>query len=124
MYTMKRFAPLFFLLLIFAVGCTDRDDDLTAINIRIKNVSAISFDTIQVGGAEQLHQNIAPDNFSDYLKYEVAYRYAFIEIMADGETYTLQPIDFVGETPLSFGFYTYELNVSDTGNVLLEFKVD
>ncbi len=37
---------------------------------------------------------------------------------------TLQPIDFVGETELPIGLYTYELDVSAEGDVILEFKID
>ncbi len=121
---MKRVAPLFSLLLIFVLSCTDRDDDLTAVNIRIKNVSDVSYTRVQVGADDQVHENIASGDFSDYLEYEEAFRYAFIEIMAEDQTYTLQPIDFVGETPLSLGFYTYELNITESGDVILEFKVD
>ncbi len=121
---MKRVAPLFSLLLIFVLSCTDRDDDLTAINIRIKNVSEVAYARVQVGAEDKIHENVASGEFSEYLEYEEAFRYAFIEIMAEDQTYTLQPIDFVGETPLSLGFYTYELNITESGDVILEFKVD
>ena len=106
------------------LSCTDRDDDLVAVNIRLKNASDLVFDSVLVGESQEPYTNISPDDYSDYQEIETAYTYAFIQITSGEEVFTLQPIDFVGETPLPFGFYTYELDVSDTGEVLLNFVID
>jgi hypothetical protein len=121
---MKRFFVIFLSVIGLTLGCTDRDDDVNEVNIRIQNVSDITFDEVQVGDAESLHMNIGPDEFSEYLVYETAYRYAFIQIISGAETYTLQPIDFVGETELPIGLYTYELSIGAEGDVMLEFRID
>lgn len=122
---MKRFSIFFLLLgLMAALSCTDRDDEVNAVNIRIKNASTFTYDEVQVGEQESLHTNVAPGDYSDYLPYETAYRYAFISIKAADTTYTLQPIDYVGETPLPVGLYTYELEVVEEGEVLLTFVAD
>jgi len=121
---MKKQLYMILALLIFSVGCTDRDDNVSLVNIRIKNNNNFTYDMVQVGGETQLHENIGADSFSDYLEYEEAYRYAFVEIDTAGTKYTLQPIDFVGETPLSPGFYTYELELGASGNITLDFKND
>lgn len=121
---MKRFLILAISVFVFVVGCTDRDDELNGVQIRVKNVSAIQYDSIQVGGAEMIHTNVGPDSYTDYLEYETAYTYDYINISAEDETYVLQPIDFVGETPLPFGFYTYEIGLDEEGNVTLDFVVD
>jgi hypothetical protein len=120
---MNRYLVLLSVFLL-AVGCTDRDDDLAAANIRIKNVSTFVFDEVQVGVQEDLHMNIAPGAYSEYLPYEVAYRYAYISIKAGEETFVLQPIDYTGETELPVGLYTYELDVTDEGEVSLLFTAD
>ncbi len=112
------------LLFIFSLGCTDRDDDVAIVNIRIKNTSAFTFGNVQVGDEESVHLNVAPGAYSPYLEYEEAYRYNYIRIEANEETYVLQPIDYVGETPLPVGFYTYELFITEEGDVQLTFKVD
>ncbi|MEO1012953.1 MAG: hypothetical protein AAFX53_16765 [Bacteroidota bacterium] len=119
---MKRF--LIFISAILALACTDRDDDLKAVNLRIKNVSTTTFDEVQVGEAEEVHENVAPGEYSEYLEYETAFRYAFIEIRSGEETFVFQPIDFEAETPLPIGFYTYELNVDEGGDVDLTFVLD
>ncbi len=119
--------PILIVLLSFgllALSCTDRDDEVNAVFIRIKNASNFTYDEVQVGEQDSLHTNIAAGDYSDYLPYEIAYRYAFISIKAADMTYTLQPIDFVGETELPLGFYTYELGVVEEGEVLLTFVPD
>lgn len=120
----KVTSVLLFLVLVF-FGCTDRDDSITMANIRVKNVSTINFDTVQVGTEDKIHNNVSPNGFSGYLEYETAYAYDYIKITSGEEgVFILQPIDFVGETPLTPGFYTYELNVLETGEVQLSFVVD
>ena len=119
-----KLSPLLLGAFLLLFSCSDRDDDLHAPNIRIRNISSITFDTVQVGVQETLHENIAPDAFSEYLPYETAYRIAFISIEAGEETYILQPTDFVGETELPAGLYTYELDVTGEGEVILNFKPD
>ncbi|NND16460.1 MAG: hypothetical protein HKN89_09075 [Eudoraea sp.] len=121
---MKKFVSIFVLISIIGVGCTDRDDEVAEVNLRIKNVSSLIFDEVIVGEAVDPHLNVTPDSYSEYFIYETAYTYAFIQITSGEETFVLQPIDFVGETPLPIGFYTYELDVSDTGEVLLNFVID
>ena len=112
------------LCLVATIGCSDLDDDLSSVNIRVRNVSDITFDLVQVGDMEKIHENVAPDSFTLYLEYEEAYRYAYIRIESGTETYVLQPIDFVGETPLPIGLYTYELDINEEGEILLNFRID
>lgn len=121
---MKNHIHLILVLFIFSLGCTDRDDNVSAVNIRVKNNNSFTYDTVQVGGATQIHENVAAGSFSDYLEYEEAYRYAYIEIDTAGTKYILQPIDFVGETPLSPGFYTYALELNPEGSITLDFSTD
>ncbi|HLT50427.1 MAG TPA: hypothetical protein VKZ93_00645 [Arenibacter sp.] len=110
--------------LFLLMGCTDRDDDLDGVYIRIKNESNITYDLVRVGEADKLHENIAPGAFSGYLEYRTAYSYAYISIDSGDENYLFQITDFVGETPLEHGFYTYALNISEEGLVQLDFRVD
>ncbi|MDX1314432.1 MAG: hypothetical protein R3356_02930 [Eudoraea sp.] len=121
---MKRCFYLVIAIAMVSLSCTDRDDDLVAVNIRVKNASDLIFDSVQVGESDEPITALSPDDYSDYQEFETAYTYAFIQITSGEEVFTLQPIDFVGETPLPFGFYTYELDVSDTGEVLLNFVID
>ncbi|MEK6151653.1 hypothetical protein WIW50_00245 [Flavobacteriaceae bacterium 3-367] len=123
---MKRILSLVTFVVLFSLGCSDRDDDLNAnaVNLRIQNKSSLRFDEVQVGGVDKVHSQVPPGAFTAYLEYETVYRYSYIRIEADGQTYVLQPIDFVGETPLSKGFYTYELDLEQSGGISLNFVVD
>ncbi|RKR07006.1 hypothetical protein CLV91_3236 [Maribacter vaceletii] len=121
---MKKQIVFLVLVFIAIVGCTDRDDNVSKVNLRIKNTSTVNFDEVTVVSSENVYSNIAVDAYSDYLEFDELYSYAYVQILADGETYTLQPIDFVGETPLAVGFYTYELGIDQTGNVVLVLKTD
>jgi len=121
---MKYLITLSLLVLVLIFGCTDRDDNISAVNLRIKNTSELNFNTVRVGAEDKVHQNVAAGDFSDYLEYEEAYRYAYIEIETDSATYVLQPIDFVGEEKLDIGFYTYELTPIEGGEVDLKFNTD
>jgi len=121
---MKRIYIFFLALATITIGCTDRDDEVIAVNIRIQNASSITFDEVQVGDQEEVYMNINPDGFSEYQEYELAYQYAYIQITSGEEVFVLQPIDFVGETPLPIGLYTYVLNIDEEGQVLLDFRID
>jgi len=119
---MKRVLFSTLIILWICAGCTNSNDG--AVNIRIKNVSSLIFDEVQVGNAQEVHADVASGSYSDYLQYKTAYNYAYVQIKSGAEAYVLQPVDFVGETPLSTGFYTYELNISEGGYIELKFVVD
>lgn len=121
---MKRIILLLLTITLVTVACEDRDDKITGVNIRIKNDANFNFNKVQVGADDKIHENVAPGKYSEYLEYVKAYRYAYVKIEGDSTNYVAQPIDFVGEDSLSIGFYTYELNVSEEGSVLLNFVVD
>ncbi len=111
---------LYFLLIsVFIFSCSQSDDVIEKnVLIRVKNVSQFEFNNVLVNtsGTEQNFGNININQGSDYKSFDFAYRYAFIELKIDGNTYTLQPIDYVGETKLDNGKYTYEVNAANNGS--------
>ncbi len=93
-------------------SCSKNDE---AINIRLSNVSIYNFENIVVNTSTNStgimnYDNLASGQFSEYKEFEIAYRYAYVELTIEGEIYKFQPVDYVGETPLDGGNYTYELN--------------
>ncbi|AEM70973.1 hypothetical protein Murru_1934 [Allomuricauda ruestringensis DSM 13258] len=60
------------------------------------------------------YENLGSGELSAYQLVAKAYSYAFVELEIDGETYTIQPIDYVGESTLSSGYYTYQIDANDT----------
>ena len=61
---------------------------------------------------------IAKGATSEYRKVQQAYRYALVEVTAGGQTFRFHPIDFVGETLLEPGRYTYALNIEPSDNTV------
>ena len=105
------------LILAISMSCSGDDDSNTSeLNIRLSNVSPYNFQNIVVntGTRNTNFENINSQQKTGYKTFETAYRYAFVELEIDGETYTLQPIDYVGETLLENGNYTYEIYANDS----------
>jgi len=99
------------------ISCSSDDDNNTSeLNIRLSNVSQYDFQNIVVNttSGNTSFENISSEQMTNYKTFETAYRYAFVELEIDGETYTLQPIDYVGETPLENGNYTYQIDANDS----------
>lgn len=96
--------------IIVLVGCSKNNTN--EVNIRLFNASSFDFKNITVSNTT--YADLEAGEKSDYQLFEQAYRYAFVELEIEGATYTIQPIDFVGETPLENGDYTYRLDANDS----------
>lgn len=112
---------ILFLLLLFT-GCSIIESD-DATQLRIENASDVDFTSVFVAfpDAEAEYGAIATGQRSSYKRLDGAYRYGYIEVKAAGDTYVLQPIDFVGEEALDAGRYTYQLDVVE-GNLTLSLE--
>ncbi|MDT0649564.1 hypothetical protein [Autumnicola edwardsiae] len=110
------------LILIIAIttlnSCSNDDDsgNQSEIEIRLSNTSQVDFRNVIVNTSNEYVEfgDIDTGQTTEYKIFETAYRYAFIELEIDGETYTIQPIDYVGETPLENGKYTYQIDANDS----------
>ena len=104
------------LILIFAIclcsNCS-KDNSNNDVNIRLSNVSDSDFGNIIVNTTtgDTNYGNLKSNQVSEYKNFNKAYRYAYVELNIGEETYTIQPIDYVGETPLTNGNYTYQLDL-------------
>ena len=99
------------------MSCSNDDDNNTSeLNIRLSNISQYDFQNIVVNTStgNSNFENISSEQMTNYKTFQTAYRYAFVELEIDGETYTLQPIDYLGETTLENGNYTYEIDANDS----------
>lgn len=79
--------------------------------VRLHNATGSTLEDIRVTFARIPvdYGDLAPGATSEYRPAEGAYRYAMIEARIGGEPFVLQPIDYVGETPLGPGRFTYRL---------------
>lgn len=98
----------------------------TEVQLRIANLSGVDFERVivNVAGRETNYGALPAGSLSAYLPQNGAYRYAGIEILAGGETYEAIPTDFVGETPLAAGTYTYVLELAASEIIILHLADD
>lgn len=96
----------------FLVSACSSDNDTSEVHIRLFNASSFDYRNIVV--ASTTYEDLNAGQRSEYQLFEMAYRYAFVQLEIDGKTFTIQPIDFVGESLLKNGFYTYRLDANDS----------
>ena len=111
---------------ISLLACDSPFDLSGDIKVRVANNSSLSFGRVEVVFPENEvdYGSISAHGVSQYAPVETAYRYAYIEVQIGNEVLKIQPIDYVGETPLGPGLYTYQLNVTVEGHLTLEFRED
>ena len=113
---------LFLLVCISCLCCfsckKNSDSEPQGVTIRIKNASPYQFESVYVNtsGGENNYGALAAGQSTPYLGgYKLAYNYAYIKVIINGEELVLQPIDYVGETPIKKGSCTYIIGVADLG---------
>ena len=121
------------LAILFCLGfcclSCDKPNDLEpqGIVIRMKNASPYQFETVYVNtsGGENNYGPLAAGKSTPYLgNYTKAYRYAYVRVIIGGQEFVLQPIDYVGETPLTEGNYTYVIGVTDLARKQLSLQFE
>lgn len=97
-------------------GCSNEDSNPSELRIRLSNASKFNFQniTINTSTGNVNFENLSPGENTTYKIFERAYSYAFVELQIEGKTYRIQPYDYVGETPLEKGNYTYQITVNDS----------
>ena len=112
----------------FCASCQKANDlEPQGITIRIRNASPYAFESVYVNtsGGENTYGPLAAGKSSQYLGgYTQAYRYAYVKVVINGQELVLQPIDYVGETPLSQGSYTYAIGVTDLARKQLSLQLE
>lgn len=96
------------------------------VTLRVLNDDVVRFDSVTItfpDGSVREFGPLAPGEISVYRTVKLAYRYAFVQVLVGDKTFTLEPIDYVGETALEPGLYIYVLKTSGT-TVDLELVVD
>ncbi|WP_439487435.1 hypothetical protein [Algoriphagus sp.] len=125
---MKHLFALF-LASFLITSCTE-DPEPNGVLIRVENSSEVDFKDVLVnsGSGNVEFGTIRAGKKSEYKGFESAYRYGFVSLLANGTESRIQPYDYVGETPLEIGYYTYKIGMhrsdSDTPNLTLELVID
>jgi hypothetical protein len=104
-----------FVLALSAAACASVDDDGDPVRVRVANASDRTFASVRVLFPDEIvdYGSLAPGQESAYRTVGTAYSYAGFEVEVGGDTLRMQPIDYVGETPLAAGAYTYVLDLDE-----------
>ena len=96
------------------------NEDGKKANVSVKNTSNKDYAnvTISVDCKKVNYGTIKSGETSCSESYEKIYRYASVKLQIEGKDYQLQPVDFVGETPLVAGKHTYAISISGPDNRL------
>jgi hypothetical protein len=123
---MVRSSLALFLLGVLLSSCALASASSDAVEIRVANRSTRAFDRVIVGFSDgQRDYGALPAGaVSEYRTVAEAYRYAYFEVRLDTARLVIQPIDFVGETPLRGGRYTYALSLTPDRNLTFELERD
>lgn len=120
---MKRVLFLSILFLGLLISCTDRDDNVATVNIRIQNSTAQFFNEVRVAQRDTVYENIAAGDFSEYMEYEIAYQTAALTILTDSTSINYFPAEVPSDS-LPIGFYTYEITLDEENQLGLTFRID
>lgn len=98
---------------VAAAACSDPFSTDEGTHIRLRNSS--SFDltavTFKPGLAEIKFAHIEPGATTNYIPVANAYRYGYLDVLVDGARRVIQPIDYVGESFVGEGRFTYVITV-------------
>ena len=82
-----------------------------AVWLRVRNATGLDLAAVQLN-KHYSFGDLAKGAVSEYLKVEGMYRYSYAEALAGKRKLVCQPRDYMGETLLPPGHYTYTIAVS------------
>jgi hypothetical protein len=83
--------------------------------VRVRNATQWTMTDLVVSpNTDPIHlDRLAPGELSPYVRRDGAYRYGYVRVLTDGgRERKIIPIDYVGESPLPEGHFTFVLGVS------------
>ncbi len=110
---MKKITISLFIYALVFTGCNVVGNNDTEVEIRVKNNSSYTIEgfRISTGGGDFTYETLAPGEVSDYKLYDYSYSYFFVSFSIDTNDFVKQPIDYVGESKIKNGKYTYNIAI-------------
>jgi hypothetical protein len=93
---------------------------LRATRVRIKNVSPYDYESLVVG--KDLFGDLKSGALTEYRIFERAYRYNYVSLVINDQVLKIIPKDYVGETQLGVGYFSYLIGVEDLSRKILSIK--
>jgi len=106
---------LFTLLAILALSCKEKNTPDGPSDIRIKNLTDVTFEQVSVNtsGGTNDYDAIGPLLYSDYKRFDLAYPTAEISVTIGGEVYTTGVQNYNYQVVLGPGKFTYEVYIEN-----------
>jgi len=112
---MKNLIGIILVISTAFIGCQkDNEAAPAGVEIRIENSSVYIYENVIVNGLA--YGDISAGESSTYAEHQLAYSYGDVDITIDGKLYELIPVDYIGETPLNIGKYTYIIGADSTND--------
>lgn len=110
---MKNLIAHLFITVLFFAGCNVAGNEDTDVEIRVKNNSAYTIEGLRIstGGGDYTYETLSPGETSTYKMYDYSYSYFFVSFSIDTEGFAQQPVDYVGESKIKSGQYTYNIDI-------------
>ena len=117
-----RLAPALFALSVLACGFLDPNETL---EVRVMNGSEFLLDQgiLHLPDDSIVFSELQPGQSTPYQEVARAYGIATVQVVVAQDTARLQVIDYVGETRLSPGRYTYDLSFVDNLTIHLALEL-
>ncbi len=99
-------------------SCSSDDEPTNEVHIRLTNNSEFKFEDTTYNNIN--FGDIEPGEKTEYKLFKNQYSYGSVSILIENEQYGWQPIDFVGESLLEDGNYTFEYSFDNENKVLTD----
>lgn len=124
-----RSVIILMVIISICVGSCSKSTEDNPVLLRIENPGIIAFDSVIAinPAGKQIYLNVNSNSKSDYKEFAFIYKYANVKVYFGNKSALLQPIDYVGETKITGGKFTYKLFIVSTltsNNVIVELQQD
>lgn len=118
-------SALLLLLTLAFVACSGTLEP-EQVEIRLRNTSDALLEDVVVtfpdGPVD--YGDVESGSVTPYREVDRAYRYAAVRAVVEGDTLRITPVDYVGESLLEGGAYTYQIGLSGSRSLTLEMLRD
>lgn len=112
---MKKITASFLISVLAFAACNIIGNEVTGVEIRVKNASSYTIENLRIatGGGDFSYETLEPGKVSDYKLYDYSYSYFYTSFSIDTSEFVQQPIDYVGESKIKNGKYTYSISIQN-----------
>lgn len=110
---MKKIITSLLISVLAFTACNLIGNEDMGVEIRVKNASSYTIENLRIatGGGDFTYETLIPGQVSDYKLYDFSYNYFFVSFSIDTNSFVQQPIDYVGESRIKNGKYTYNIAI-------------